>query len=216
MLVGSWRRANDAVHLAGRALAVLHDRLPNEQGESRDVLTFASRFYRVREPATQSAAMVRHVSDFATYNLHHESELDGVGTLYLIDPSPVRRSVPVESDLGYFLMTLMNSTVGCSMPSRRRYALRMYRHLSATFIESYHCSSAGRPSKVAPSEVVGLLAGYHAALWGWRRFTGGPGLRWVGLNALWWSALTRVGRPSSPWLKSARRPARASTPQLTS
>ena len=199
-------QAIDAVTLAGEALARLHRGLPTGRDDPRDVVKLASRFYRVREPSRDRTMMVRNVSDFSTSNLRYNSQEDRPGTLYLLDPSPSRRRVPAENDLGYFLMTLMNSTVGCSSVIRRRYALRMYRKLSANFIDSYCCASRLQVGEVLRPEGIGLFAGYRAALWGSRRLRDAPGLRVVALNALWWSLLTRVGRRSSPWLERGFQP----------
>ncbi len=187
-----------AVGAAGTALATMHDRLIAVDGSERDVVELARRLYRTSAPRDVDAELpCRRVTDFATYNMLLDTSS---GMLQLVDPPRVREMTTRHEDLAYFLLTLMNSTVGVTPRRSRRRGLSVYCELSTRFLRSYSDAARAPLSRPGDADLVALLAGYHAAVWGWRRTRRSRGLRRAGVNALAWSARTRRSSSGAPWL----------------
>lgn len=188
--------------LAGRGLAILHDDLSSDglQREPRE--TLAHRVYPISVDVTTGPHRpVRHIFDFAVYNLIFDSDHS---MLRLIDLPHNTTSTQPDDNIGYFLLTLMNATVGVAAIRRRRFGLKVYRVLSDAFLAEYAMQRGLDHQDPAFRHRLGAVCGHHAIGWGYRRLRWSAGLRMAGLNAIAWALLTRlrcpwpwVGRPST-------------------
>lgn len=186
--------AATATTLAGRALAVLHNDLPSQEPKAEPRGTVANHLYPIRvEPTTGARRPVRHIYDFAVYNLIYDH---AQATLRLIDLPHNTTSTQPDDDLAFFLLTLMNATVGVAAIRRRRFGVEVYRGLTDAFLTEYATRTELDQHDPAFRHRLGALCGLHAINWGYRRVRRSAGLRMTGLNAIAWAMATR---PRCPW-----------------
>lgn len=199
--VESFARAREAIRLAGHALGRLHLDLDAGPPSGRDAPHAAERLYRTHlEPTSADGLRVRRISDFAVYNMLY----DAVGQqLSLFDLPPLRESTHPYDDVGYFLMTLMNATVGVAAVPRRATGWRLFRVLEEEFLDEYARVMPVDVAGASDRRAIGLLTGFHAFNWGRRRMRA-PHFWMLGLHAMGCSAATRLSAPW-PWM-SARNP----------
>lgn len=196
-VASAWPAAVDAVRLSGKALAALHAGLEAPPVGTRDVVQYAQRMFRPSSSWARRSELptVHRVSDYTTANQFYS---DDHGLALIDPPVGVNATVP-HDDVGYYITSLMRSLVGSNSVRLRRPATQLYTALAEEFLNEYSSTGPYDLRGTRDRELVGLIAGYHSANWGWRRRRSWR--RGVSLNSLYWAAKSRVVPGAKPWLR---------------